>query len=325
MAGRSRKVTSVCQWSLSVGLAAWLSRMNTSGAASRPDTADGCAVRRSGRQNRAAARWKVLVLEEQHLVGQQGGADVIDHRIGVILAQVDAADHRADGRIERVDGQGVGAGHDAAFPSGGVLTAGAATVTTASPQEESSCAAPPSSPRSAPPVGKFLGRLASMTAGELGAVILQGAGASAPGSTRRHRRRDLRPGLRQRRGALHRPLVGPGGRLADRASPATSSTAAAARGLQAVIDAAMMVQTGAADVVVAGGVESMSNAEYYTTDMRSGARAGSVTLHDRLARGRVMSQPIEPLRRHLRHDRDRRQPGPRLPDQPRGLPTNTRP
>jgi acetyl-CoA C-acetyltransferase len=34
-------------------------------------------------------------------------------------------------------------------------------------------------------------------------------------------------------------------------------------GLQAVIDAAMMVQTGAADVVVAGGVESMSNVEYY--------------------------------------------------------------
>ena len=64
-------------------------------------------------------------------------------------------------------------------------------------------------------------------------------------------------------------------------------------GLQAVIDAAMMVQTGVADVVIAGGVESMSNAEYYTNDMRKGARMGSVTLHDRLARGRVMSQPIE--------------------------------
>ena len=64
-------------------------------------------------------------------------------------------------------------------------------------------------------------------------------------------------------------------------------------GLQAVATAAMMVQTGAADVVVAGGVESMSNAEYYTTDMRGGARMGSVTMHDRLARGRVMSQPIE--------------------------------
>lgn len=62
-------------------------------------------------------------------------------------------------------------------------------------------------------------------------------------------------------------------------------------GLQAVIAAAMMVQTGAADVVVAGGVESMSNIEYYTTDMRWGARSGSVRLHDRLERGRERSQP----------------------------------
>ena len=37
----------------------------------------------------------------------------------------------------------------------------------------------------------------------------------------------------------------------------------------------MMVQTGAADVVIAGGVESMSNAEYYTTSIRWGARAGN--------------------------------------------------
>ena len=62
-------------------------------------------------------------------------------------------------------------------------------------------------------------------------------------------------------------------------------------GLQAVINAAMMVQSGAADVVLAGGVESMSNIEYYTTDMRWGARAGSVKLHDRLERGRERSQP----------------------------------
>jgi len=62
-------------------------------------------------------------------------------------------------------------------------------------------------------------------------------------------------------------------------------------GLQAVLNAAMMVQTGAADVVLAGGVESMSNVEYYTTDMRWGKRAGSATLHDRLQRGRERSQP----------------------------------
>jgi acetyl-CoA C-acetyltransferase len=62
-------------------------------------------------------------------------------------------------------------------------------------------------------------------------------------------------------------------------------------GLQAVVTAAMMVQSGAADVVVAGGVESMSNIEYYTTDMRWGTRAGTVKLHDRLERGRERSQP----------------------------------
>jgi acetyl-CoA C-acetyltransferase len=64
-------------------------------------------------------------------------------------------------------------------------------------------------------------------------------------------------------------------------------------GLQAVIDAAMMVQTGAADVVLVAGVESMSNIEYYTTEMRWGTRAGSMTLHDRLQRGRERSQPPE--------------------------------
>jgi acetyl-CoA C-acetyltransferase len=62
-------------------------------------------------------------------------------------------------------------------------------------------------------------------------------------------------------------------------------------GLQAVINAAMMVQTGAADIVIAGGVESMSNVEYYTTDMRWGKRAGTVRMHDRLERGRERSQP----------------------------------
>jgi acetyl-CoA C-acetyltransferase len=62
-------------------------------------------------------------------------------------------------------------------------------------------------------------------------------------------------------------------------------------GLQAVITAAMMVQTGAADVVLAGGVESMSNIEHYTTSVRWGARSGNQFLYDRLDRGRERSQP----------------------------------
>lgn len=64
-------------------------------------------------------------------------------------------------------------------------------------------------------------------------------------------------------------------------------------GLQAVVNAAMCVQTGQAEAIMVVGVESMSNIEYYTTDMRWGSRAGSVTLHDRLDRGRVRSQPQE--------------------------------
>lgn len=62
-------------------------------------------------------------------------------------------------------------------------------------------------------------------------------------------------------------------------------------GLQALVTAAMMVQTGAAQVVVAGGVESMSTIEHYTTGARWGSRSGGLQLFDRLDRGRERSQP----------------------------------
>jgi acetyl-CoA C-acetyltransferase len=58
-------------------------------------------------------------------------------------------------------------------------------------------------------------------------------------------------------------------------------------GLQSVIQACMQVQTGASDLVLAGGAESMSQAEFYATGMRWGVKADSVALADRLARGRV--------------------------------------
>ena len=60
-------------------------------------------------------------------------------------------------------------------------------------------------------------------------------------------------------------------------------------GLQAVLDAAMRIQTGVANLVIAGGVESMSRAEYYTESMRWGAKGAPAALHDRLARGRITS------------------------------------
>jgi len=57
-------------------------------------------------------------------------------------------------------------------------------------------------------------------------------------------------------------------------------------GLQAVLDAAMRVQTGVADVVIAGGAENMSQAEHYVIGARWGL-PGASELHDRLGRGRV--------------------------------------
>jgi acetyl-CoA C-acetyltransferase len=59
-------------------------------------------------------------------------------------------------------------------------------------------------------------------------------------------------------------------------------------GLQAVIFGAMQVQSGASDLVLAGGAESMSNAPFYSSAMRWGVKAGpGVLLQDALARGRV--------------------------------------
>ncbi|MQA97210.1 MAG: acetyl-CoA C-acyltransferase [Streptosporangiales bacterium] len=58
-------------------------------------------------------------------------------------------------------------------------------------------------------------------------------------------------------------------------------------GLQAVLDAAMQVQTGVGDVILAGGAESMSGVPFYSTELRWGIKGAGVTLHDGLARGRV--------------------------------------
>ncbi|MFJ7131612.1 acetyl-CoA C-acetyltransferase [Streptomyces fungicidicus] len=58
-------------------------------------------------------------------------------------------------------------------------------------------------------------------------------------------------------------------------------------GLQAVLDAAMQVRCGFSEVVVAGGVDVMSAAPYYTHEGRWGIRGAGLQLHDSLARGRV--------------------------------------
>jgi len=140
-------------------------------------------------------------------------------------------------------------------------------------------------------VGKYMGALSGVTAGDLGATVLKALVERTGIDPERIDDVIFAQGYANGEApciarwsalAADLPISIPGYQLDRRCGS----------GLQAVIDAAMMIQTGVADVVVAGGVESMSQAEHYTTDMRKGQRAGSVTLHDRLARGRVMSQPI---------------------------------
>ena len=142
------------------------------------------------------------------------------------------------------------------------------------------------------PVGKFGGALSPLTAGDLGGVILKAL----------MERTKIDPArvddvvFSQGYGSGEAPCIGHWSWLAAGLPievPGYQLDRRCGSGLQAVVNAAMMVQTGMSDLVVAGGCESMSNVEHYSTDIRKGIRAGNLTLHDRLTRGRVMSQPID--------------------------------
>lgn len=142
------------------------------------------------------------------------------------------------------------------------------------------------------PVGRFLGTLAPLTAGELGAAILKAL----------IERSGIDPArvddvvFSQGYGSGEAPAIGHWSWLAAGLPlevPGYQLDRRCGSGLQAVVNAAMMIEAGHADVVVAGGCESMSNVEHYTTALRGGVKAGNVELWDRLSRGRLMSQPIE--------------------------------
>ena len=62
-------------------------------------------------------------------------------------------------------------------------------------------------------------------------------------------------------------------------------------GLQAIIDAVWQIQAGYGDVIVAGGVESMSTAPYYLRAARYGYRAGNGELLDPNTESQPRSQP----------------------------------
>ena len=142
------------------------------------------------------------------------------------------------------------------------------------------------------PVGKFLGSLKSIQAGELGAIVIKELMERTGCDPQRIDDVVFAQGYANGEA----PCIGRWSALAaglPESVPGVHVDRRCGSGLQAVINAVMMIQTNVADVVIAGGAESMSNVEFYSTDMRSGKRMGSSTFHDRLGRGRVMSQPIE--------------------------------
>ncbi|MFY1662930.1 acetyl-CoA C-acetyltransferase [Pseudomonas sp. Pseu.R1] len=142
------------------------------------------------------------------------------------------------------------------------------------------------------PIGKFGGALAPLTADQLAAQMIQQLLA----------RVSIAPQtldeviVAQSYSSSEAPCMGRYAALAAGLPievPGYTLDRRCGSGLQVVIDASMQVQTGHAHAVLVVGVESMSNIEYYSTDMRWGARAGSVRFHDRLERGRERSQPVE--------------------------------
>ncbi|MBK9519719.1 MAG: acetyl-CoA C-acetyltransferase [Anaeromyxobacter sp.] len=131
------------------------------------------------------------------------------------------------------------------------------------------------------PIGAFLGSLAAVPAPHLGAVAiraaLQRAGVLPAEVGEVIMGNVLQAGVGQapaRQAALYAGL--------PEATPAWTLNKVCGSGLKAVISAAQAIALGDAEVVVAGGMESMSNAPYYDRAARSGARLGNVELIDGL-------------------------------------------
>jgi acetyl-CoA C-acetyltransferase len=129
------------------------------------------------------------------------------------------------------------------------------------------------------PIGAFLGTLSAVRAPSLGATAIKGALARAklgPDAVREvFMGNVLSAGIGQapaRQAAIYAGLPD--------VVPATTVSKVCGSGLQAVVLGAKTVALGDADVVVAGGMESMSNVPYYLEKARGGYRMGDGKLVD---------------------------------------------
>jgi acetyl-CoA C-acetyltransferase len=129
------------------------------------------------------------------------------------------------------------------------------------------------------PIGKFLGALAPVSAPRLGAVAIRAA-----------LERSEVPADHVEEVIMGNVVQGGVGQAPARQAmlqagvPASVSAVTVNKvcgsGLKAVMLAAQAIRAGDAEVIVAGGMESMSNAPYYVYGMRSGVKLGDQTMVD---------------------------------------------
>jgi len=131
------------------------------------------------------------------------------------------------------------------------------------------------------PIGSFLGTLAAVPAPRLGAVAiraaLERAGVDAASVDEVVMGNVLQAGVGQapaRQAAICAGLPA--------TTPCWTLNKVCGSGLKAVIGGAQAIAVGDAEVVVAGGMESMSNAPYYLRGVRTGIRLGNATVIDGL-------------------------------------------
>ena len=129
------------------------------------------------------------------------------------------------------------------------------------------------------PIGSFQGSLAALPAPRLGAIVIKAAlerAGVAPEEVKTvFMGQVLQGGVGQapaRQAALYAGL--------PKTVPCVTVNKVCGSGLEAVIEAARVIALGEADCVVAGGMESMSNAPYFSDKLRGGARMGNVEFKD---------------------------------------------
>ncbi|HEX9580347.1 MAG TPA: acetyl-CoA C-acetyltransferase [Gemmatimonadales bacterium] len=133
------------------------------------------------------------------------------------------------------------------------------------------------------PIGKYLGGLAPLPAPQLGAIVIREAvlraGVDGAVIDEVIMGNVLQGGVGQapaRQAAIHAGLPG--------AIPSLTVNKVCGSGLKAVMLAAQAVKAGDAQCVIAGGMESMSNAPHYLSGMRTGIKAGDQSLVDGMIR-----------------------------------------